>query len=373
MPHGAPANTIDAMTVPHDPLAAPRRVGGHVQRRILMRRIAPLAALLASFAPAGGPAGAHKHPGQLPRGTVWVTDKNPTAGTVAAFDARSGDLRGIVAVGLSPIGIVAPRGTDQVYVSNEGSNTMSVVDRHSLQVVRTIAMGSKPHHLIASRDGRFVYVGEFGQNSIGVIDTRTGAVRHYVTGAPGALTHAVFLSRDGRTLYATNAGTANEIVALEARTGAPLWSLPIGNNPSEILVDDRERTAYVSVRNENVIKVVDLRTRTIVAAVPIGAAPDTLQLTDDGRTLVVALRATPAQISLMSTCTLAVTPVTLDGSTTGHHWLSEGGRFAYVALVGPPTSGLVVVDNQTAQPVTTWAYPSAISPHGVYYEHRELR
>jgi YVTN family beta-propeller protein len=282
-------------------------------------------------------------------------------------------LRGIVPVGSTPIGIVAPRGTGEVYVSNEGSNTMSVIDRHSLQVVRSIPMHSKPHHLIASRDGRFVYVGEFGENSIGVIDTRTGDVRHYVTGATGALTHAVFVSRDGRTLYATNAGTANEIVALDARTGAPLWSLPIGNNPSEILVTDDERTAYVSVRNENVIKVVDLRMRAIVAAVPIGSAPDTLQLTDDGRTLVVALRGTPAEISLMSTCTLAVTTVALNGSTTGHHWLSGDGRFSYVALAGPPTSGVVVVDNETGQPAATWAYPGAVSPHGVYYEHRELR
>jgi YVTN family beta-propeller protein len=336
-----------------------------------MRTIALLAALLASLVLAASPAAGHGHPGHLPRGTVWVTDKNPI-GTVAAFDSRSGELQGIVSVGSTPIGIVAPRGTDEVYVSNEGSNTMSVIDRHSLQVVRTIAMGSKPHHLIASRDGRFVYVGEFGQNSIGVVDTATGIVRHYTTGAAGALTHAVFVSRDGRTLYATNAGTANEIVALDARTGAPLWSLPIGSNPSEILVTDDERTAYVSVRNENVVKVVDLRTRAIVAAVPIGTAPDTLRLTDDGRTLVVALRGTPAQISLMSTCTLAVTPVALNGSTTGHHWLSGNGRFSYVALVGPPTSSVVVVDNATGQAAATWAYPGAVSPHGVYYEHREL-
>jgi YVTN family beta-propeller protein len=337
-----------------------------------MRNIALLAALLVSLAVAASPAVAHRHPTHLPRGTVWVTDKNP-AGTVAAFDARSGELRGIVAVGSTPIGIVAPRGTDEVYVSNEGSNTMSVIDRRSLQVSRTIPMGSKPHHLVASRDGRFVYVGEFGQNSIGVIDTRTGNVRHYVTGAAGALTHAVFVSRNGRTLYATNAGTANEIVALDARTGAPLWSLPIGNNPSEILVTDDERTAYVSIRNENVVKVVDLLTRTIVATVPIGSAPDTLQLSDNGRTLVVALRGTPAQISLMDTCALAVRPVMLNGSTTGHHWLSGNGRLSYVALVGPPSSGLVVVDNETGQPAATWAYPGGLSPHGVFYEHRELR
>src|SRR3954451_6989998 len=172
MPGGAPGDTIGGMTARQPPLAAPPQAREHLHRRILMRIIALSAALWASLALAAGPAGAHKQPGQLPRGTVWVTDKNPTARSVAAFDARTGELRGLVPVGLSPIGIVAPRGTDEVYVSNEGSNTMSVIDRHSLREMRTIAIGSKPHHLIASRDGRFVYVGEFGQNSIAVIDTR---------------------------------------------------------------------------------------------------------------------------------------------------------------------------------------------------------
>ena len=55
-----------------------------------MRSIALLAGLLASLALAASPAGAHRHPVHLPRGTVWVTDKNPT-GSVAAFDARSGE------------------------------------------------------------------------------------------------------------------------------------------------------------------------------------------------------------------------------------------------------------------------------------------
>ena len=336
-----------------------------------MRSIALLAALLASLALAASPAGAHRHPTHLPRGTVWVTDKNP-AGTVAAFDARSGELRGIVAVGSIPIGIVAPRGTDEVYVSNEGSNTMSVIDRRSLQVVSDDPDASKPHHLIASRDGRFVYVGEFGQNSIGVIDTRTGDVRHYVTGAMGALTHAVFVSRDGRTLYATNAGTANEIVALDARTGRRV--VAAYRQQPERDPRDRRRAHGVRLRSQRERRQgrrpADEDDR---AGRPDRSAPDTLQLTNDGRTLVVALRGTPAQISLMDTCTLAVTPVMLNGRRPATTGCRGNGRLSYVALVGPPTSGVEVVDNETGQPAATWAYPGALSPHGVYYEHRELR
>ena len=49
------------------------------------------------------------------------------------------------------------------------------------------------------------------------------------------------------------------------------------------------------------------------------------------------------------------------------------GLRSYVALVGPPISGVEVVDNEIGGPAATWAYPGALSPHGVYYEHRKLR
>lgn len=59
---------------------------------------------------------------------------------------------------------------------------------------------------------------------------------------------------------------------------------------------NNEKIAYVTVRTENVVKVLDLTTvpPVISATVPIGSQPDTLQLTNDNKTLVVALRGSPA-------------------------------------------------------------------------------
>lgn len=307
-------------------------------------------------------------------GTVWVT--NRTFGSIAAFDAESGNVLAIVQVGLNPIGIVSPPKTNKLYVSNEDSNSVSVVSKASLSVVGTIqlAPGSKPHHINFSPDGQFVYVAEFGSNKIAVISTETDTlVAEFVTNPlPTARPHAVWISQDNKTIYVANAG-ANEIAALDAESGAILWSLPVGANPSEVLVTHNEKIAYVSVRNENKVKVIDLEARAIVGEIVVGTQPDTLRLTPNGKTLVVTLRGTPAQISLVNVFkTLSVQIVNIvPGTTTGHHWLSQNGRYSFVAVENP--GSLAVVDNRTAQVVATYAYPGGGRPHGVFYEPTNVK
>ena len=315
-------------------------------------------------------------------GTVWVT--NRTFGNVAAFDAATGNVLATITVGTNPIGVISPPNTNKLYVSNEDSNSVSVISKASLSVAATIQLpaGSKPHHINYSPDGRFVYVAEFGSNKIAVINTETDAlVAEFVTNpSPTARPHAVWISQANKTIYVANAG-ANEIAALDAVSGEILWSLPVGANPSEILVPNSAKTAnflfrkiaYVSVRNENKVKVVDLETRAIVDEIVVGTQPDTLRLTPNGKTLVVTLRGVPAQISIVNVFkTLSAQLVNIaPNTTTGHHWLSNNGRYSFVAVENP--GSLAVVDNRTAQVIATYAYPGGGRPHGVFYEPTNLQ
>lgn len=128
------------------------------------------------------------------------------------------------------------------------------------------------------------------------------------------------------------------------------------------------RSGYVSVRNEDKIKVVDLASRRITGEAAIGTQPDTLALTPDGRTLIVGLRGIPAQVAFMDTVSLRVTCAEAGGTTTGHQWLSEDGRFTFIALEGPGDFGAVgVIDNIRRKLQTAYPYPSGGRPHGVYY------
>ena len=313
-------------------------------------------------------------------GTVWVT--NRAGNDVTAFDAGTGAALMTVPVGRNPIGVVVPRPGGKVYVSNEDSNTVSVIARQSQAVVAEVRIptaNAKPHHLTASTDGRFVYVAEFGSHKVAVIDTDAErVVGEYEAGSPGAKTHAVGLSPDGKTLYVANSGSG-ELVAMAADTGERRWALPVGSNPSEIVVAPGGRLGYVSVRDEGKVKVVDLHAAAVVDEVAVGTEPDTLQLTPDA-TLVVALRGTPAYVVLVDTADLSARRwVELQGRSTGHQWLSADARHTFVAVEGAEAAGSVgVIDNRTGAVIGQHPYPAsgagaaAPRPHGVFYEAAAL-
>jgi DNA-binding beta-propeller fold protein YncE len=328
--------------------------------------------------------GAGASPGGLPgtSGTVFATERttSPAISSVTAFDAATGGVHWTSATGAAPIGVTRPHGTGKVYTSDENSNRMSVFDEQTGAFLRAIPMGQRPHHLMASPNGEFIYVGEFNQNTVGVVDTSTDVeIAHYPASASAAArTHAVWISNDGTNLYATNS-VVNTISKLDGKTGALVWeSSVLGNNPSEILVTQNDEIAYVSIRNDDKIRVFDVSGD---APVWIGDAeaksqPDTLSLTNDGKTLVVGLRASPtgkARAALIDTSTLATTYVELPThTTTGHQWLSANGKYTFMAVESP--GAVAVIDNDAGAVVTEYAYPGAgTRPHGVFYEPQVLR
>jgi DNA-binding beta-propeller fold protein YncE len=342
---------------------------------LAMLLLVPVAVATAAVASGGDPI-----PGA--GGTVWVTERTPGSSSVAAFDAATGALLGWTPVGSAPIGVVVPHGSAYAYSSDEAADQLSVISRDEIRVVATIPMGtgSRPHHLMASPNGRLIYVAEYNHNVVGVVDTARNANVEDIVASRDALakTHAVWITGDGKALYATNEGATQSsggtLSKLDARTGELLWEIPIGVRPSEVLVTKDGRTAYVSVRNENAVRVVDVGgdEPALGPLVAIGTQPDTLQLSEDGGTLAVGLRGTP-QLAFMDTATLAVRKVTVAGhGISGHEWLSANGKFAFVALESP--GSVATVDTETGEVLRDTPYPTGLlRPHGVFYEPRVLR
>jgi DNA-binding beta-propeller fold protein YncE len=252
--------------------------------------------------------------------------------------------------------------------------------------VKTISTGaaSFPHHMMASPNGQFVYFGRYNTNTVGVVDTSLDEmVATWPASAdPGAKTHAVWITDDGKDLYATNEAPVQSdrgtLSKLDARTGKIVWEIPIGKRPSEVLVAPNGKLAFVTLRVDNKVKVLDVSGDLPVelGETFIGVQPDTMQMTSDGRTLVVGLRSIP-QMALMDTETLNVRFVEFQGySISGHEWLSANGRFTFIALENPDTTkpgAIGVVDNDSGEVLATWPYPGGPQPHGVFFEPEVLR
>jgi DNA-binding beta-propeller fold protein YncE len=351
-----------------------------------MRKLALLALLIGALATVGGVAGASKARKEIPvSGTVWAVERfDGGPNTLAAFDASTGEVRGVLPIGRRPIGVTAPHGTGKVYTADERSNQLTVVSKNDLSIEKHIPIGPFPHHIMASPNGRFIYVAEYGTNKVGVVDTSLDErVAEYTASAnPGAKTHAVWITNDGKDLYTTNEGSVQTdtgtLSKLDAATGERLWEIPTGKRPSEVLVTPNRKTAYVSIRNDNAVKVYDVSGEmpVLTGDTFIGVQPDTLQMTNDGSTLVVGLRSIP-QLALMDAEALSVRFVTFPGyGISGHEWLSANGKYIFVALestsVGQP-GAIAVVDTDFGAILATWTYPGGPWPHGVFYEPQVLR
>jgi DNA-binding beta-propeller fold protein YncE len=350
-----------------------------------MRKVSlVLVLLLAALAGATG-----AEPKGIPgaSGTVWAVERFDLGqNTLAAFDASTGEVLGVTPIGRRPIGVTAPHGTGKVYTADERSNQLSVVSKDSFTVVKVISTGpaSFPHHVMASPNGNFVYFGRYNTNTVGVVDTSVDEMTAVWPASRNALakTHAVWITTNGRFLYATNEGATQSatgtVSKLDTDTGEIIWEFPIGARPSEVLVAPDGNTAFVSVRNDNRVRVLDVsgEAPTLLGETFIGVQPDTLQITNDGKTLVVGLRSLP-QMALMDTETLTVRFVAFPGySISGHEWTSANSKFTYIALESLDTTkpgAIAVVDNGAASVVDLWTYPGGPWPHGVFYEPQLLR
>jgi DNA-binding beta-propeller fold protein YncE len=355
--------------------------------RPIMRKLALFLALIA--VPLVAVAARGDAPRRIPgaSGTIWAVERfDGGTNTLAALDAGTGEVLGVVTVGRRPIGVTAPHGTGKVYTADERSNQLSVLSKADFSIVKTISTGaaSFPHHVMASPNGKFVYFGRYNTNTVGVVDTSLDEMVAVwpASAESGAKTHAVWITNDGKDLYATNEGPVQPgpgtLSKLDPRTGEILWEFPIGNRPSEVLVTPDRKIAFVTIRVDNKVKVLDVSGDAPVqlGEVFIGVQPDTMQITNNGKTLVVGLRSIP-QMALMDTETLDVRFVEFPGySISGHEWLSANGKFTFIALENPDTTkpgAIGVVDNDSGEILATWPYPGGPQPHGVFYEPEVLR
>jgi DNA-binding beta-propeller fold protein YncE len=351
-----------------------------------MRKLALLFVLaglgMAAIAATALAARTHDSPSGV-HGTVWAVERfDGGINTVTAFDASTGEVRCYATVGRRPIGVAAPRHTGKIYTADERSNQLTVLSKQDCSVVKQIPTGAFPHHVMPSRNGRLLYFGEYGTNKVGIVDTEsdTLAAEWKASRNDLAKTHAVWITRDGEDLYATNEGATQSAMGtlskLDAATGEIVWEVPIGIRPSEVLVS--RDTAYVTVRNENKVKVLDVSGAAPVQTgeVVIGGMPDTMQLTRNHKTLVVGLRSIP-QMALMDTRTFEVRPVTFEGyGISGHQWLTPDGRYTFIALESTVTirpGAIAMVDNRSGEVLRTWAYPSGPWPHGLVFDREVLR
>jgi DNA-binding beta-propeller fold protein YncE len=306
-------------------------------------------------------------------GTIWVANRG--AHTIRGFDAATGDVVRTVDMraGSQPGDLAYAKG--KLYVAEEFGSppAVAVVDATTGEILSRIFTGPRPHHVHAGVSGKLIAYGVFGTNQVGIIDTDTDTLlgEWPASTNPAARSHAGVFSPDGRTVYVAN-DIVNELSAVDPLSGELLWTMTVPN-AHELIVTHNGKTAYVSCRAGNALRVIDLERREIVRTIALGPGPDSLQLSANEKVLTVGLRGTPAQVAIVDTETFDYELVTIGGTGTiaGHQWTSPNGHFTFAAFEGPGAGVAVIDHTQNNAVVQTLDYPGR--PHGLDFAHRGAR
>src|SRR4029079_4508444 len=201
----------------------------------------------------------------------------------------------------------SPKG-DRIYVSNGAgykASDIQIFDRwdnggwKEARVGYTLYGAQKDQTAVAwlgtSRDGALLYALNNSDQQLYIIDTRGG--RAVARLRVGDHPISARLSKDGKTLYVANLGSANvAIVAVsDASHPAVAGTLATDPHPNDVALTTDGRL-FVSCGNTNNVIAFDLKSRQRLEVIstalqpkaPAGSTPNALALSPDGKRLYVA-------------------------------------------------------------------------------------
>ncbi|MEV6681723.1 hypothetical protein AB0N09_33345 [Streptomyces erythrochromogenes] len=241
----------------------------------------------------------------------------------------------------------------------QGTNSSLVIlDRRTDTVVKTVSqgVGRQLNAVAVRRSGATSYVASFADDSVAVVDTRTAAVT--TTIPVGDQPAQVVLSADECRAYVVNTGDvtiAGGISVIDTTTNQVTGTLTAGSNPYRIALAPDGNHAYVVT--DNTVVRLDLRTGQILDTVQnpnTGGLLVGLALAPGGRHLY-AVDSENNNVLVIDACTMTLTgtPIALPGEgLAGNAAVSPDGKLLYVTESGSTEVAVVDTVTATARPDT---------------------
>jgi YVTN family beta-propeller protein len=166
------------------------------------------------------------------------------------------------------------------------SDQLVEVDPYTFAELRRIKTEPRPHGLAVSSDGSRVYVASDKTGNFQVIDARRGAV---VAQIPiGNDPNQMTLTKDGRYAYVPLRGES-KIAVVQLEPLRLLKKLPSPPGPHDAYTSADGKQIYVGAQFGNAIVVIDPARQVVTHNIPTTAGVRPLEPSRDGRTMYVAL------------------------------------------------------------------------------------
>jgi YVTN family beta-propeller protein len=218
-----------------------------------------------------------------PYNLYFTTDG--TAAIVVAEARHRLDFRDPHTMALLTSVPVPCRGVDHMDFTTDGtlalascefSGQMLVVDLAHRSIERTISLPSRgtkarPQDVKLSPDGSLFYVADMASNGLWEIDARTFALTGFLPTGNG--THGLYVSRDAKSLYATNRGDGTvSVIDFATRHVVTTWRIP-GGSPDMGGVSADGTVLWLSGRYDRHVYAISTTDGTVLARIAVGSGP----------------------------------------------------------------------------------------------------
>jgi YVTN family beta-propeller protein len=196
------------------------------------------------------------------------------------------------------------------YVINGESNSVSVIDLRDNQVKETIELSIRStknqtntvntfwsHHIYASADKSKLAIAtpqidySLGHDAvhqasssktggITILDAKTGQILREIF-VPRINYNAIFVNND-KEIWTTTTTHSGEVLIFDAENGKQLSTIPLGADPSEIVLTKDGKYAFVSLGESSNILAIDTQTKKIAKSIKVDLAPTNVWTGTDG-------------------------------------------------------------------------------------------
>jgi YVTN family beta-propeller protein len=237
----------------------------------------------------------------------------------------------------------------------------------SLRTLLYLFAGLSVFVSIAQAKTDFAYVANIGANTVSVIDTTTDAVVKTIPVGDGPW--GVAVNQAGTYAYVVNnhdTASGDSVSVISTATNAVVATIKVGSVPFGIAFAPSGKTAYVANGKSNSVSVINTSTKTVTATVAVQSDPVGLAVMPNG-TYVYVANDVSGSVSVISTLTNKVVATIPVGSNPISVAISPDGSTAYVTNSGSNTISMIqTASNHVVNTINVSAGPfgAAVSPDG---------
>jgi YVTN family beta-propeller protein len=184
-----------------------------------------------------------------------------------------------------------------LYALNNSDQHLYVVDTHGGRAVARVRVGDHPISARLSKDGRTLYVANLGSANVAIVDVSESS-RPAIAGTLATDPHPndVALTSDGRLFV--SCGNTNNVIAFDLKSRQRLEVIstalgpkaPAGSTPNSLAVSPDSKRLYVANADNNSVSVIDIADRgksRPLGFLPTGWYPTLVVTAADGKRVIV--------------------------------------------------------------------------------------